>query len=146
MSRITKMKEFLIRSLKTLMLKGAASLPNSMTSSERETSSVYVQDHAYEPVDGSVYARTLPEQDTIQPADNEEKNVPAYQGMDEVSLTRQNDFKKFAEGISVPKETIEKWIAAGVLYPDEIRAAEKLVKVMRERDDGPFGSGCGSMV
>lgn len=52
----------------------------------------------------------------------------------DIDFGRLDDLEAFAEELTVPKETIERWIAAGILTPVEIRVAERLIKIMREKD------------
>lgn len=52
---------------------------------------------------------------------------------DEMAFTRQGDIEAYANGLTIPPETIEKWISAGLLFPDEIRMAEKIIKILREK-------------
>lgn len=52
---------------------------------------------------------------------------------EEMAFTRQGDIDAYARGLSIPPETIEKWISAGLLFPDEIRMAEKIIKILREK-------------
>jgi hypothetical protein len=33
----------------------------------------------------------------------------------------------------MPPQIIEQWISAGLLYPEEVRAAEKLMRTMRNK-------------
>lgn len=53
--------------------------------------------------------------------------------VEEMAFTRQGDIDAYARGLSIPPETIEKWISAGLLFPDEIRMAEKIIKILREK-------------
>jgi hypothetical protein len=53
--------------------------------------------------------------------------------VEEMAFTRQGDIDTYARGLSIPPETIEKWISAGLLFPDEIRMAEKIIKILREK-------------
>jgi hypothetical protein len=54
-------------------------------------------------------------------------------GVEETAFTRQSDLDAYARGLSIPPEVIEKWISAGLLFPDEIRMAEKIIKILREK-------------
>jgi hypothetical protein len=54
-------------------------------------------------------------------------------GVEEMAFTRQSDLHAYAKGLTVPPEAIEKWISAGLLFPDEIRQAEKIIKILREK-------------
>jgi hypothetical protein len=53
--------------------------------------------------------------------------------VEEMAFTRQSDLKAYVRGLKVPAEAIEKWISAGLLFPDEIRMAEKILKILREK-------------
>lgn len=53
--------------------------------------------------------------------------------VEETAFTRQSDLDAYARGLSIPPEVIEKWISAGLLFPDEIRMAEKIIKILREK-------------
>lgn len=55
-------------------------------------------------------------------------------GQPDIDFGRLDDLEAFAEEMTVPKETIERWVAAGILSPVEIRVAERLIKIMREKD------------
>lgn len=54
-------------------------------------------------------------------------------GVEETAFTRQSDLDAYARGLSIPPEVIEKWISAGLLFPDEIRMAERIIKILREK-------------
>ena len=51
----------------------------------------------------------------------------------DTDLLREDQLEDHARGMQIPPETLEKWIAAGILCPDEIRAAEKLLKMIRQK-------------
>lgn len=48
----------------------------------------------------------------------------------EIDLSRQSDLEGYAKDINVSKESIERWISSGLLMPEELKVAEKLVKIM----------------
>jgi hypothetical protein len=50
----------------------------------------------------------------------------------EIDLSARSDLEDYARGLSVPKESIERWISSGLLMPEELKVAEKLVKIMRK--------------
>jgi hypothetical protein len=50
----------------------------------------------------------------------------------EVDFQELNNLEAFAKGGTVSGEMIEKWVAAGILSPQETRVAEKLIKLMRK--------------
>lgn len=49
----------------------------------------------------------------------------------EIDFLRQSDLENYARDIHVSKESIERWISSGLLMPEELKVAEKLVKFMR---------------
>ncbi len=51
----------------------------------------------------------------------------------EIDLSTHQDLEDYARGLSVTKESIERWISSGLLMPDEMKVAEKIVKIMRKR-------------
>lgn len=53
--------------------------------------------------------------------------------VEEMAFTRQSDLDAYAKGLSISPEVIEKWISAGLLFPDEIRMAEKIIRILREK-------------
>lgn len=52
----------------------------------------------------------------------------------EVEFNLHSDLEACAKGLKIPVETIEKWISAGLLFPDEIKAAQKILKIMRKKN------------
>jgi hypothetical protein len=55
----------------------------------------------------------------------------------EIDLSQQADLEGYAQGLSVSKESIERWISSGLLMPDEMKVAEKIVKIMNKRHAAP---------
>lgn len=54
-------------------------------------------------------------------------------GMDnDIDLSTQTDLEDYARGSSISKESIERWISSGLLMPEELKVAEKLIKIMRK--------------
>jgi hypothetical protein len=51
----------------------------------------------------------------------------------EIDLSRQADLEGYARDTNMSKESIERWISSGLLMPEELKVAEKLVKLMREK-------------
>jgi hypothetical protein len=57
-----------------------------------------------------------------------------YQQFDaDLDLSQQTDLEGYARELSVSKESIERWISSGLLMPDEMKVAEKLVKFMNKQ-------------
>ena len=54
----------------------------------------------------------------------------------EIDFSIEIDLEAYTKKLNVPRETIERWVAAGILRPDEIKVAEKMLKIMRKRDSG----------
>ena len=52
----------------------------------------------------------------------------------EIDLHSLNDLESVAKELTVPKETLQRWVAAGILSPNETKIAERLIKLMREND------------
>jgi hypothetical protein len=81
--------------------------------------------------DTAIRTRSTPDPvDAYSPVTNE--------GLDssidpDIDLSRDDQFEAYASDMQIPQKTLEKWIAAGILCPDEIRAAEKLLKMIREK-------------
>jgi hypothetical protein len=50
---------------------------------------------------------------------------------EEIDLSHQADLEGYARDLNVSKESIERWISSGLLMPEELKVAEKLVKIMR---------------
>jgi hypothetical protein len=48
----------------------------------------------------------------------------------EVDLARLTDLEAYAKEPGVSKKSIEQWISSGLLMPEELKVAEKLVKMM----------------
>jgi hypothetical protein len=76
-----------------------------------------------------------------EPAESEsvvEKSLPpmerSLREMDgEIDLSRHADLEDYAKDINVSKESIERWISSGLLMPEELKMAEKLVQLMRNK-------------
>jgi hypothetical protein len=52
----------------------------------------------------------------------------------EVDFSHQGDLESYVRGLTIPKEVIERWISAGLLYPEEMKTAEKMIKIMIENE------------
>ena len=50
----------------------------------------------------------------------------------EIDLSRHADIEDYAKDINVSRESIERWISSGLLMPEELKMAEKLVQLMRK--------------
>ena len=53
----------------------------------------------------------------------------------DIDFRHTDDLEAYAENLNVPVETIETWISAGLLYPDEIRIAEKMIQILRKKEE-----------
>ena len=56
--------------------------------------------------------------------------------LEKAALKPQLDLKAYAEDLNVPKELIERWISANILFPNEIKVAEQIIRIMRQNDQG----------
>lgn len=63
----------------------------------------------------------------LQPSANQLRELDR-----EIDLSRQSDLEGYARDIDVSRESIERWISSGLLMPEELKVAEKLVKLMRK--------------
>jgi hypothetical protein len=50
----------------------------------------------------------------------------------DIDLSPHTDLEGYARGLHVSKASIERWISSGLLMPEELKVAEKLVKIMRK--------------
>ena len=55
----------------------------------------------------------------------------------EIDFSRVEDLEAYTENLDVPEDTIQRWISAGLLFPDEIRIAEQMVKIIRKKGELP---------
>ena len=54
--------------------------------------------------------------------------------IEDLDISRIDDLEEYAQEITVSQETLASWISAGILSPYEIQIAEKLIKIMREKE------------
>ena len=59
-------------------------------------------------------------------------SADAWEMEKEIDLSAKMDLEDYARGLSVSKESIERWISSGLLMPEELKVAEKLVKIMNK--------------
>lgn len=52
----------------------------------------------------------------------------------DIDLVSLDDLEAKAEELTLPAETIESWVGAGILSPRETEIAERLIRFMRARD------------
>jgi hypothetical protein len=50
----------------------------------------------------------------------------------DVDFTHLIDLEGYARESSLSKKSIEKWISSGLLMPEELKVAEKLIKIMNQ--------------
>jgi hypothetical protein len=53
----------------------------------------------------------------------------------EIDFSGGRDLEAYTEDLNVPQESIERWISAGLLYPDEIRTAERMIQIIRKKEE-----------
>ena len=53
-----------------------------------------------------------------------------------IDFSHEIDLEAYTKTLDVPREAIERWVAAGILRPDEIKVAEIMLKIMRKNDSG----------
>ena len=54
----------------------------------------------------------------------------AKQMLGEVDFSHRGDLETYVRELTVPRQVIERWISAGLLFPEEMVMAEKMVKIM----------------
>ena len=81
-----------------------------------------------------VYDR-IPKDTNVDAFDSERNNFDTMPDP-EIDFSKENDLEAYTKTLNVPREVIERWVAAGILRPDEIRVAEKILKIMRKNDSG----------
>ena len=52
----------------------------------------------------------------------------------EIDFSRVQDLETYTENLDVPEKSIEQWISAGLLFPEEIRIAERMIKIIRKKE------------
>jgi hypothetical protein len=65
---------------------------------------------------------------------NENTSGAAVISQADIDFYRLDNLEDFAKESTVARETIERWISAGILSPGETKIAERLIKIMRERE------------
>ncbi len=71
--------------------------------------------------------------DNGYPALDAQKAVSRITNQD-IDSTGFDSLESYADGLSIPQETIVKWVNAGILSPRETEEAEKILRIMRDRD------------
>ncbi len=72
----------------------------------------------------------------VAPVGREAEVAPMTQvRVEDVAFSPQSDLEAYVRGLTVSREVIEDWIAAGLLLPEEIKMAEKMIKIMRKNED-----------
>jgi hypothetical protein len=56
--------------------------------------------------------------------------IETHDAENEVDLANLTDLEAYARGPGISKKSIEQWISSGLLMPEELRVAEKLIKMM----------------
>jgi hypothetical protein len=60
---------------------------------------------------------------------------PKLKPEEDIDFSRIDDLESYTENLNVPTRDIEAWISAGLLYPDEIRTAERMIQILRRKED-----------
>jgi hypothetical protein len=55
--------------------------------------------------------------------------------LSEIDFAHPGDLESYVRGLRVPKETIERWISTGLLFPREMKVAEKMIQIMRKLEN-----------
>jgi hypothetical protein len=69
-------------------------------------------------------------------APQEQSTLEHRQLLSEVDFSYQGDLEAYVEGLTVPRQVIEHWISAGLLFPEEMKVAERIVRIMRKKEQG----------
>ncbi len=51
----------------------------------------------------------------------------------EIDFSSKGDLEAYVRGLKIPASSIESWISAGLLFPDETRVAEKMLRILRSK-------------
>ena len=78
------------------------------------------------------YVRDEPAASREASSDNQMRLRGCQAPESDIDLSWQSDLEGYAKDIAVSKESIERWISSGLLMPEELKVAEKLVKIMRK--------------
>ncbi len=49
----------------------------------------------------------------------------------EIDFSSKSDLESYVHGLAIPASSVERWISTGLLFPDETRVAEKMLKIIR---------------
>lgn len=52
----------------------------------------------------------------------------------DIDISRLDSLEEYAQEITVSQETLQSWVSAGILSPYEVKIAEKLIKIMRDKE------------
>jgi hypothetical protein len=66
------------------------------------------------------------------PVSSQKKEILPKNNLD-IDLVSLDDLEACAEELTLPAESIESWIGAGILSPRETEIAERLIRIMRSR-------------
>jgi len=67
------------------------------------------------------------------PVSSQKSEIVPQNNLD-IDLVSLDDLEACAEELTLPAETIESWVGAGILSPRETEIAERLIRIMRARD------------
>jgi hypothetical protein len=105
------------------------------------------RDHQYSDSDDPILVRhfdsenlnpvhgQIPKDTSVDAFDSDRNNFDSMPDS-EIDFSIEIDLEAYTKRLNVPREMIERWVAAGILRPDEIKVAEKMLKIMRNKDSG----------
>jgi hypothetical protein len=75
----------------------------------------------------------------VEVYDDSPTGQPPFQGavdtgMPNVDFSYTGDLESYVRGLHVPRDVIEQWISTGLLFPDEMKMAEKMIQIMRRQE------------
>lgn len=70
---------------------------------------------------------------SAEPADSNEQGL-SHELLKEVDFSYRGDLEAYVRDLTVPRQVIERWVSAGLLFPEEMIMAEKMIKIMRRNE------------
>jgi hypothetical protein len=52
----------------------------------------------------------------------------------EVDFSHRGDLEAYVRTLTVPRQVIERWVSAGLLFPEEMVMAERMIKIMLKNE------------
>jgi hypothetical protein len=65
---------------------------------------------------------------------NQTPETLAKELLSEVYFSHRGDLEAYVRTLTVPRQVIERWVSAGLLFPEEMIMAERMIKIMLKND------------